>query len=91
MSPRTTWFWAEVPARYVELMNINRDTEEKSSSMNKYKIGTELLCNEVKGVVVPNRKLPGDICVERETGQFSSYDGEWLDKNTIIIDRKKKL
>ena len=37
------------------------------------------------GLVVENRKLPGDICVQWDTGQFSSYDEEYLDENTIKI------
>ena len=31
--------------------------------MKKYLVGTKLLCNDIKGKVVKNLKLPGDICV----------------------------
>lgn len=34
----------------------------------------------IKGKVVENFKLPGDVCVEWETGQLASYDTEWLDQ-----------
>ena len=50
----------------------------------KYEVGTKLVCNEVKGTVIPNFKLPGDICVEWETGEKSSYDEDWLDENSKI-------
>lgn len=53
----------------------------------KYEVGTKLICNEVKGEVVENVKLPGDICVKWETmDSIASYDEEWLDENAEIID-----
>lgn len=50
-------------------------------SETKYSPGTTLLYKTagVRGAVVPNNKLPGDICVLWETGQSSSYDEEFLD------------
>ena len=38
----------------------------------------------VRGTVVENYKLPGDICIDWETGQKFSYDEEWLQNNTKI-------
>lgn len=52
----------------------------ESRRMDKYLVGTHLICNEVNGIVIENFKLPGDICVEWETGLRSSYDPEWLDE-----------
>lgn len=56
--------------------------------MNKYIVGTKLLHkeSEIIGVVIENFKLPGDICVEWETGFISSYDYENLDKNCSVIE-----
>lgn len=53
----------------------------------KYPVGTEVYSMETEyhGVVIPNCKMPGDICVKWETGQVISYDKEWLDENTEII------
>lgn len=50
------------------------------ATMVKYRVGQKLVCNEVVGEVVPNYKLPGDVCVLWESGQKASYDPEWLDK-----------
>ena len=55
-----------------------------------YETGTKLVyeyeengkTEKINGVVVDNVKFPGDICVQWETGQFSSYDKEWLDEHT---------
>lgn len=59
----------------------------------KYPIGTKLIFEDIKGVVVENFKLPGDICIEWETGQIISYGHEWLDKfskkDTIIENISK--
>jgi len=52
--------------------------------MSPYDVGTKVVCNGVKGEVVPNTKLPGDICIQWETGIFSSYDKEWLDENVTV-------
>lgn len=52
----------------------------------KYKVGTTLECDGVKGVVVENTKLPGDICVLWEhMTQVVSYDEEFLDEFCKII------
>lgn len=53
----------------------------------KYNIGMRLIHNKscIVGVVIKNFKLPGDICVEWETGQKFSYDEDYLDKNCKII------
>lgn len=58
----------------------------KTNADKNYTEGTKLMCDGYKGVVVKNYKLPGDICVEWETGVKSSYDKYWLNENTIIID-----
>lgn len=50
----------------------------------KYKEDTKLICGDIKGVVVKNYKLPGDIGVKWETGFESPYDAEWLDENCAI-------
>jgi hypothetical protein len=52
-------------------------------SSEKYPVGTRVTCCDIDGYVVTNVKLPGDICIEWETGMFSSYDEEWLDENVI--------
>lgn len=48
-----------------------------------------MICNEVKGIVIENFKLPGDICVEWETGLKTSYDVDWLDEFARIVDPEK--
>jgi hypothetical protein len=50
--------------------------------MEEYSVGDRILCNEVWGTVVPNVKMPGDICIKWDSGQFSSYDVEWLREHT---------
>jgi len=47
----------------------------------EYSVGTKLLHTEsgIKGVVVTNFKLPGDVCVEWENGLVTSYDADFLD------------
>lgn len=58
----------------------------------KYPAGTELIFRdihhtppeEIRGVVVENVKLPGDICVKWESGEIYSYDEQWLDEFTEI-------
>lgn len=50
----------------------------------KYQVGTIIECNGIAGTVIPNFKLPGDICVEWENGLISSYDTEWLDEYTKV-------
>lgn len=56
--------------------------------MNKYSVGTKLLHTEtgITGIVVENFKLPGDICVEWETGFKTSYDEDNLDENCLVIE-----
>lgn len=56
--------------------------------MSKYSVGTKLLHTEsgIIGFVVENFKLPGDICVEWETGLKTSYDEENLDENCSVMD-----
>ena len=57
----------------------------------KYPVGTQLDCDGVKGVVVENTKLPGDICVMWEhMTQVVSYDEEFLDENVKVINAKSK-
>ena len=51
----------------------------------RFEVGTVILCNDVKGVVVENVKLPGDICVKWETmDEIVSYDEDWLNDNVKI-------
>jgi hypothetical protein len=60
----------------------------------KYTVGTMLECNGVRGKVVENIKLPGDICVEWDNVAWwpiHSYDADWLDDNVIIIKSQIKL
>lgn len=54
--------------------------------MTKYVPGTKLIwkANGVRGRVVENYKLPGDICVEWEHGVKSSYDEWFLDEHCAI-------
>lgn len=54
----------------------------------KYAEGTKVITkgeDYISGEVIPNFKLPGDICVRWETGQELSYDKKWLDENVTII------
>ena len=55
------------------------------SGVSKYPEGTKILCNDVKGVVIPNFMMPGDICIKWEDGGACSYDVGWLDENATII------
>lgn len=50
-------------------------------SSAKYRVGTRLyhVNTGIRGSVVPNRKMPGDICVQWDNGQFISYDEDVLD------------
>ncbi len=53
----------------------------------KYPVGTRLRWNQnlsLKGKVVENFKLPGDICVAWSNGQASSYDEDFLDEHCLI-------
>ena len=64
-------------------------------STGRYSVGTRLVFldpqsgESFKGEVVPNQKLPGDICVNWETGLFSSYDENWLDKFTMVLTQEE--
>lgn len=57
---------------------------------NEYVVGTKLIyryeekgqVHIIRGEVIENCKLPGDICVQWDTGQMASYDQEWLDEHT---------
>lgn len=55
---------------------------------SKYSVGTKIIFMEedspIHGKVVENFKLPGDICIEWETGLITSYDEEWLDENVEV-------
>lgn len=53
------------------------------------KIGTRVQCNGVTGVVVTNTKLPGDICINWDNGQFSSYDQEYINANMNVVPEPK--
>jgi hypothetical protein len=46
----------------------------------KYKPGDLITFEDRKGTVVENVKLPNDICVLWDTGEFSSYDEWFLDR-----------
>ena len=57
----------------------------------KYEVGTKLDCDGVKGVIVENTKLPGDICVLWEhMTQVVSYDAEFLDEFCKVISHNTK-
>jgi hypothetical protein len=56
-------------------------------STNKYPVGTKLRCGEILGIVVTNYKFLGDVCVNWEIDERSSYDEWWLDQFTkVVID-----
>lgn len=50
-------------------------------SSARYPVGTRLyhVNTGIRGEVTENRKMPGDICVQWDNGQFISYDEEFLD------------
>ena len=53
----------------------------------KYEVGTKLLCNGCFGEVVPNVKLPNDICIKWDVmDEIASYDYDWLEENVEILD-----
>lgn len=56
----------------------------------KYSVGVKLIYRYEKGIihgeVIENFKLPGDLCVKWDTGQVASYDEEWLDERTEIME-----
>lgn len=56
---------------------------------NAYPVGTRLCFKgtTIHGTVVPNTKLRGDVCVQWENGEFSSYDGWFLDENVDIVTK----
>lgn len=56
----------------------------------KYPTGTRLLCEGIRGTIVTNCKMPGDICVvwDEDDRGIISYDEEWLDAHAIIIGRQ---
>jgi hypothetical protein len=58
-----------------------------SPGPGKYVPGATLLFlgTSIRGVVVPNYKLPGDVCVEWEGGQRASYDVEFLDRHCKVL------
>jgi hypothetical protein len=56
----------------------------------KYPVGTKLEADGVKGVVVENTKLPGDICVVWEhLPQVISYDEDFLDEFCKVVHTKE--
>jgi hypothetical protein len=56
--------------------------------MIKYNVGTKITHTEsgIIGYIIENFKLPGDICVEWETGLKTSYDQDFLDDYCFIED-----
>lgn len=56
--------------------------------MDKYKPGTIVEAGGVRGKVVKNYKLPGDVCIKWANGLKCSYDVDWLDENVQIIKDK---
>jgi hypothetical protein len=46
-----------------------------------YKVGSQVEWDGIKGMIIPNVKLPGDIMIAWETQQISSYDEEFLIKS----------
>ena len=62
-------------------------------SSEKYKVGTRLYFSDPQTgegfegkVAMPNKKMPRDIFVQWDTGLASSYDENWLDQFTIVLD-----
>ena len=60
-----------------------------------YKVGTKVICNGYKGVVVENYKIPGDICIDWENGEKYSYDKEAFEEDCFgfkieVIDETEK-
>ena len=62
----------------------DRDRKAFVKRMKAYAVGTKHVFNgtSIVGEVAVNVKLPGDICIQWATGQFSSYDLEFLEVNT---------
>ncbi len=58
-----------------------------------YVLGTRLIFTGagVRGVVVPNYKLPGDICVEWANGAKGSYDADFLDEHCTVDQPGHKI
>lgn len=55
----------------------------------KYKVGTLLECEGLRGRVVENTKLPNDICVIWEhMTEIVSYDEKFLDEFAKVIKPK---
>ncbi len=55
----------------------------------KYPIGTKITCNDCKGIVVENTKLPGDVSVDWDHLDITvTYDEWWLDENVTIVKDK---
>lgn len=52
----------------------------------KFEPGTKVRSLDITGVVIPNVKLPGDICVQWENGQMISYDQETAEAFLEIIN-----
>lgn len=53
----------------------------------KYEVGAKLWCNGCIGEVVPNIKLPEDICIKWDVlDEITSYDVDWLDENVDILE-----
>jgi hypothetical protein len=54
---------------------------------DKYPVGTRILFKSanILGTVIPNFKLPGDICIRWDNDRgVSSYDPEFLDEHCEI-------
>ena len=56
----------------------------------KYEVGMIVNFKEVniKGTIVENYKMPGDICIDWDNGTQSSYDEEFLDEKVEIVKNK---
>ena len=60
-------------------------------SSSRYPVGTKLVWEDVAGIVIPNFKIPGDICVRWENGFETSYDEEVLDEYVTILSDEESL
>lgn len=66
------------------------------SDDEKYPIGTRLLFrgygDGCYGTVIPNFKLPGDICVQwdNQYNTISSYCPDWLEEHCEIVPPETK-
>lgn len=79
-----------LPKRVVELP-VGSVENDRIGAMKDYEVGDVLEFNGHRGKVVPNVKMPGDICVQWDEGTFSSYDKDFLDTHTKNLGKELVL